>query len=240
MARVSEARAFIFDFDGTLYDSSGIALRLIAQRPLEAFILLAERKTRASLAGCDYGEAEAYYQEFFSLLARRLHKPASILRSWYFDEYMPRMCRVLKKHFRLRPGCLELFEELARKRTGDSQTGNPFKFAVYSDYPQTAERLKALGLNLDTNLLFGPENFGAQKPAVRPFLAIAESLGVSPEEILVIGDRDDTDGAGARAAGMGFVRIKTGKKQKDGASPSLAWEDFCSALCAALRKHPVR
>ncbi|GHU55617.1 hypothetical protein FACS189442_3410 [Spirochaetia bacterium] len=204
-------RAFIFDFDGTLYNSSGIALRLIAQRPLEAFILLAERKAHASLAGCDYGEAEAYYQEFFSLLSRRLHKPVRVLRSWYFDEYMPRMCRVLKKLFRLRPGCVELFEELARSK----------QFAVYSDYPQTTERLKALGLNLDTHLLFGPENFGAQKPAPRPFLAIAESLGVPPEEILVIGDRDDTDGAGAAAAGMGFVKVTT-----DG-----EWKTFCAALC---------
>ena len=186
MVRLPGVRAFIFDFDGTLYDSSGFALRLIARRPLEAFILLAERKTRASLAGCDYGEADAYYGEFFSLLARRLHKPASVLRSWYFDAYMPRMRRVLKKHFRPRPGCPELFEELARsKRT----------FAVYSDYPQPAGRLQALGLNVDTNLLFGPENFGAQKPAARPFLAIAEALGVLPEEILVIGDREDADGA---------------------------------------------
>jgi HAD superfamily hydrolase (TIGR01549 family) len=229
---LSGARGFIFDIDGTLYDSRYIHRRLFFARPLDVGLLLADRKTRKSLTGADYREAEAYYREFFSRMALRIHKPASALHAWYFDAYMPRMYRVLKKYYRLRPGCVELFEELTRS----PRTGGPFKFAIYSDYPQTAERLQALGLSVDTGLLFGPENFGAQKPAVRPFLSIAEALGVPPGEILVVGDREDADGAGAIAAGMDFIRIKTSKKRQ-GNSPALEWEEFCSALREHLRQH---
>ncbi|AEF83819.1 hydrolase [Treponema primitia ZAS-2] len=119
---------------------------------------------------------------------------------------------MLKKYYCPRPGLSELFEKLTRKSR---------KFAVYSDYPLVAERLRALGLNTeDCGLLYGPENFGAQKPAARPFLSIAEAMGISPGEILVVGDREDTDGAGAAAAGMGFIRIKTDKDWELFQSPS--------------------
>src|SRR5690606_40516027 len=50
----------------------------------------------------------------------------------------------------------------------------------------------------------------ALKPAPDGYLKAALSLGVSPEHCLVIGDRDDADGAAARAAGMAF-RLKIGR-----------------------------
>ncbi|AEF81563.1 haloacid dehalogenase domain protein hydrolase [Leadbettera azotonutricia ZAS-9] len=180
--------------------------------PWEAPLLLAERKTRKSLAGCDYGGSETYYHEFLSRLSLATRKPEPFLRSWYFDSFMPRMCKVLKKHYQHRPGLPELFKTLARKG---------LKFAVYSDYPMVAERLHSLGLNPEScGLIFGPENFGAQKPAARPFLSIAEAMNVPPKETLVVGDREDSDGAGAAAAGMSFFKIETGGD----------WEEFLKSL----------
>jgi hypothetical protein len=61
--------------------------------------------------------------------------------------------------------------------------------------------------------LYGPESFGAQKPAPGPFRIIAGDLGVSPGETLVIGDREDTDGVGALAAGMSFFRLDDGRRR---------------------------
>jgi hypothetical protein len=61
------------------------------------------------------------------------------------------------------------------------------------------------GLNGDTGVeekvggFYGPEDFGAQKPGVcaaAPFLRIAAALSGPPGQMLVAGDRDDTDGAG--------------------------------------------
>jgi FMN phosphatase YigB (HAD superfamily) len=83
--------------------------------------------------------------------------------------------------------------------------------AIYSDYPALKERLEALGLSCGPQVrLYGPENFGAQKPAPRPFKCIARDLGVLPEDTLVIGDRVDTDGFGAIQAGMRFFLLDDG------------------------------
>jgi FMN phosphatase YigB (HAD superfamily) len=195
--------ACIFDFDGTLYSKKNFARRLVLAGlqkagPREVFTVLAERRARKSLSGRDCGTPAAYYEEFFSRMSHLGNKPVKELRSWYFEDYMPRMCAVLKRHYRPRPGAADLFAGLAKAS---------IPFAVYSDYPQTAERLAALGLDPAGGKLYGPGHFGAQKPAPRPFLSIAENLGVSPSRVLVIGDRDDTDGDGAKAAGMAYFGI---------------------------------
>jgi FMN phosphatase YigB (HAD superfamily) len=186
---------------------------------------LAERKTRQALSGRDCGSPEVYYGEFFARMSQIAKRPPETLSAWYFDRYMPRMCGVLKKHYRLRPGAADLFEALSRR---------PFPFAVYSDYPLVAERLSALGQDKPSGAkLYGPEHFGAQKPAARPFAAIARALGAPPDCCLVIGDRDDTDGAGAAAAGMGYIGVET--RKKPGPSPRLSWEALCSLLREELK-----
>jgi FMN phosphatase YigB (HAD superfamily) len=223
--RLGEIHALIFDLDGTLYDTRGFARRLVLARPQEGFLMLAERRIRKGLAGADYDSAGAYYGEFFSRMSRAAGRSAEGLRNWYFDRYIPLMCGILKNYYRPRPGTAELFEWLA--------VGG-FPFAVYSDYPRTAERLSALGLDPVLGAkLYGPEDFGAQKPAARPFLSIARDLGVPPDCTLVVGDRDDTDGAGAAAAGMAYIGIINHTKR--GHSPSVSWETVNALLREQLK-----
>jgi FMN phosphatase YigB (HAD superfamily) len=125
------------------------------------------------------------------------------------------MVHILNRHYRPRQGTAEL---LAALNSGHNRQGKKIPFAVYSDYPMTAERFKALGLELGPlGRLYGPEDFGAQKPAAAPFLRIARELGCAPQHILVAGDRDETDGAGATAAGMDYFKINAG-----------TWESFRS------------
>ncbi|MBD3244291.1 MAG: HAD-IA family hydrolase, partial [Chitinivibrionales bacterium] len=57
------------------------------------------------------------------------------------------------------------------------------------------------------DIVASSEEAGALKPNPRPFLDIASRFSLRPAEILVIGDRDDTDGAAAAACGMRFIRI---------------------------------
>jgi FMN phosphatase YigB (HAD superfamily) len=217
---IREAQAFIFDLDGTLYDIRWFALRLVLASPREASVILAERRTRKGLSGCDYGSPDAYFTEFFSRMSLIAKKPANTLRAWYFNRYIPRMCGILRSNYRPRPGAAELFVAL---------TQQAFPFAVYSDYPQAAERLSALGLDPGRGKLYGPEHFGAQKPAARPFASIAADLKVPPDRTLVIGDKDGADGAGATAAGMGYIGIRSRTRQK-APYPSLGWTSF-TVLC---------
>jgi phosphoglycolate phosphatase-like HAD superfamily hydrolase len=128
------------------------------------------------------------------------------MQNWYFNRYMPRMVRVLKKHYQLRPGVAELFRHF--------ESSSILRAAVYSDYHFLKERMESLGQYSSPRIpLYGPESFGAQKPAAEPFIRIAEDLGIAPEETLVVGDREDTDGIGAFRAGMRFFCLETGRKR---------------------------
>ena len=128
------------------------------------------------------------------------------MKNWYFNQYMPRMIDVLKKHYKPRPGLAEILQRI------DSPECS-IKTAVYSDYPFLKERMQAIGLPAYKQIrLFTLDTFGAQKPAVRPFLEIAKEMGLPPKEILVIGDRIDTDGHGAFSAGMQFYCLEASRK----------------------------
>lgn len=204
-------KGIIFDFDGTLFDSTRIPFYLIAAYPPDWLRIWRERLIRKRFAGRDYSSAENYYRAFFAAYGKAFSCSPQRIRNWYFNHYMPRMIRVLKKHYQLRPGVQELFRHFEASGSGGNYS--PLQVAVYSDYPFLKERLEAAGMcPVPPIPLYSPESFGAQKPAVRPFLSIAGDMGVAPEEILVVGDREETDGLGAFRAGMRFFFLKTGHK----------------------------
>ena len=205
-------KGLILDFDGTLFDNALIALNLILACPPDAFRIWKERLVRKRFAGCDYHSAEYYYRAFFAAFGKSYFRSPQKMRDWYFNRYMPRMVRVLHRHYHPRPGVQKLLLRFGGK-TGD-RAGNTLRIAVYSDYPFLKERMEALGVIPGPGIrLYGPESFGAQKPAARSFLSIAADLGVRPEETLVIGDRSETDGLGAFNAGMRFFCLETGRKR---------------------------
>jgi phosphoglycolate phosphatase-like HAD superfamily hydrolase len=198
-------KGIIFDCDGTLFDNAHIAWNLVTAYPLDLFRIGKERLTRRRFFGCDYSSPEAYHQAYFTAMGKACSCSPQRIRNWYFNRYMPRMVRVLKKHYRLRPGVADLFRRF--------ESPNALRVAVYSDYQFLKERLEVLGQYSSPRIpLYGPESFGAQKPAPEPLIRIAADLGITPEETLVVGDREDTDGLGAYKAGMRFFCLETGRK----------------------------
>jgi FMN phosphatase YigB (HAD superfamily) len=170
------------------------------------------------------------------------------------------MVRILGKYYTLRPGVVELFDRLnaaveSANSLGSSASDSLRGIALYSDYPLLRERMEALGLRPGSALrLYGPESFGAQKPSRRPFISIARDMGVNAGNILVIGDREDTDGAGAMNAGMSFFRLDDGRKRYWRMDPDRwppwnkeprpvlsiprgygSWETICAMLAARLQ-----
>jgi HAD superfamily hydrolase (TIGR01549 family) len=82
------------------------------------------------------------------------------------------------------------------------------RLGVLSDYP-AAEKLRALGVADYFSLVLcatDPEVL-AFKPRPNGFLEAARRWGLPPSEVLMIGDRADSDGAGARAADMPCVIV---------------------------------
>lgn len=191
----SKYKAVVFDFDGTLYEGKGFGKKLVFADLLNAFKSRKERIIRKAMAGQDFGDAEKFYNQFFSQMGEK-H------RNWYFQKYLPTMVEVLRKHFNAREGAQQLIDKLEEQG---------IKVCVLSDYPMVEQRVKAIGLNMDTSRMWSTETKGALKPGARPFKEVAERLEISTSEMLVIGDRADTDGMGAKNAGCDCVIINTHK-----------------------------
>jgi putative hydrolase of the HAD superfamily len=87
----------------------------------------------------------------------------------------------------------------------DSLKARGKRTAVVSDYP-VREKMLSLGLEADVFVCATDPDVDCFKPDPKGFLVAAAKLGLSPQECLVVGDREEKDGEAARAAGMFFLR----------------------------------
>lgn len=189
-------KAVIFDLDGTLFDKSGLPLYLILKQFLRGRLvtLKKERNARSRIKGKFFGSEEGFYNAFFNEFGNKT------ARKWYFDYYMHDMTHILEKHYHLNPWVLDTVKRLKQKG---------IKVVVFSDYNYVKEKLEALGLDLSlVDYYFDAPCLGGLKPCKESFLALCEAIGEQPSDCIMVGDRDDTDGAGARSVGMPFVMVK--------------------------------
>ncbi len=217
----NRVRAVVFDFDGTLYDNSRFPFWLIFSNLRDMFAFNAERKVRRMMKGVDLDNADTFYNFFFQHLSEKSRfTTAEEAKKWYWEEYMERFPDILSEHCKANPGVEKIF-----RRFEDLGIGT----AVYSDYPLVKERIEALGLpeDLCENYWAAPD-MGAFKPAIRPMHEIASELGVDADELLVIGDRVDTDGKSAFSCGAQFIHLlkKKNKSEKSDKYVSMHWEEF--------------
>ena len=83
------------------------------------------------------------------------------------------------------------------------------KMVVLSDYGHTHEKLAALGLDISLfDWIVSAPELGGLKPAPQLIYHVIENMGVSSNECLVIGDREDTDGELAQVVNAGFHLVK--------------------------------
>ena len=95
------------------------------------------------------------------------------------------------------PGVKEVLEEL--KQRG-------FRLGALSDFP-VKKKLSFLGLEGYWDIAFTSEATNYLKPHPEPFLVLAKSLGVPPEEVLYVGNSYRYDVLGAKAVGMGTAHF---------------------------------
>lgn len=192
-------KAIIFDLDGTLYDNSKLPFQLIMRSLGKLRILKSERTSRKILAGVHFNSPEEFYKKHFDTMSHICGRSPEKVEKWYHECYMPLMIRVLSKRHSCKSNVAETLNELRK---------NGIKTAVLSDYECVKERLAAVNLDPDMfDICIDAPTTGGLKPDKSSFLHIAKAFGFEPDEILVVGDRPDTDGKGAANAGMQMLLV---------------------------------
>ena len=214
----SRVKAIVFDFDGTLYDKKNYPFHLIMANPLDIRNVGAERAVRKYMKDKDFETEEKFNNAFFELLAKRQKRSVEKTRSWYEEDYLGRFLKVLKKHYHAQPRVDELLEKL---RDRDVKT------AVFSDYPRTEERMEAVGLSpASFDFCFSAPDMGALKPAPRLMWEILSQMEVEGSEVLVVGDRTDTDGVSALVVDAQFVQIVRKDPEEVTSHVVMLWDQF--------------
>lgn len=192
-------KSVVLDLDGTLYDKTGLAGRMVRRLWWCLPLLVAERFARRNMHYVQYASEEEFFGAFFAYMSRGHWWGPRTAATWYHTVYMPAMIRIIRKHFHPRQEVMELVAE-AKKRG--------LQLAIYSDYGCVVDKLEALGIDPSPfDLLISAPELGALKPSEPCVRCVMEMLGAKPETTLFVGDRDEKDGASARAVGAKFLKI---------------------------------
>jgi len=196
----NEINGIIFDLDGTLYRRRWYMNPLLAVQLFPSVLRLSRfLKIRGSFSGKDLQTGKDLTDAICNQLSPVEKKTESELENWIEKRFYPAFVNTMYFFRNSRPELNEVLAQLHKKG---------YKLAVLSDYDQIPERLEMLTVKKSLfDTMTSSEHAGALKPSPRPFLEIASTWNLKSHQVLVIGDRDDTDGEAARKAGMPFLHL---------------------------------
>ena len=196
-------KALIFDLDGTLYHQFPVrlcmALKLLCHYLLrphrlnELLLLKTYRNLRENKFYSNDRDFEAEQLREAAILCNlTTDKADRIITLWMIHEPLK-----LIKIFRRR----KLLEFIAELQNNDKI------IVVYSDYP-VKDKLRAMNFSPDYAYYSGDKLIQCMKPNSEGLSRIISVLGIEPENILYVGDRDDRDGLCAKGAGIDYMDVK--------------------------------
>jgi putative hydrolase of the HAD superfamily len=193
----SRIRAVTFDVDGTLTDASALRLSMLLRNLTRLRSLRVGHRVREELRGTRFPSGEAMRAREAELVGERLGVDAAQARERLDAIFDASLTAAL----RARGPAVHLGAALRTLVDGGLSIG------VVSDR-RVDDKLAALGLDaLPWAARVSADDTGILKPDPETLVAAARALGVEPYEIAHVGDRDDTDGAAARAAGARFFLV---------------------------------
>lgn len=193
-------RAVVFDVDGTLYNQTKVRVQMAKElftyymknpgRKKELRILYEFRKQREGMIRkVNVNLEETQYRIVAERMKVTYDEVYHIVVRWMYNE-------PLRYVYRYKYGWVDyVIQKLYEKS---------IKMAFYSDYP-LKEKLEVLNIECDNVFCSTDRVIDELKPSLKGLMVIAEKLELESAGILIIGDRDDRDGEGARMAHMPYI-----------------------------------
>jgi FMN phosphatase YigB (HAD superfamily) len=196
-------RLVVFDVDGTLYRQFALRVCMMAEmaghlvRTGDAAFVKVVKTYRELREEMGASEMQDFEDTLVARTGEQAGVPGDQVREIVADWIEHRPLRHLARC--TVPGVRQLFAGLRRRGK---------QVAIWSDYPASG-KLKALGLEADIVLASGDAGVRILKPHPRGLEWIMSAAGVGRDETLMIGDRDDRDGAAAtRASVAALIRTR--------------------------------
>lgn len=175
----------IFDCDGVLIDSEGVASRLIAENLTTLGWKMDEAQAQELFLGMSITDMQPMIEA---------HLGQALQSAWRAD-LAAALVVALERESVLIPGARQMLERV-------NAMGLAWRVASNSSDEEMAVKFTRTGLgDLVAGKCFAAAKWGRPKPAPDVYLAAARDAGVSPEHCLVIED-SALGVAGATAAGM--------------------------------------
>lgn len=197
-------KAVIFDVDGTLYDQRRLHLymavalgtycllhptKLREIRILSAFRSWREKHGMEVKDSGKNGFEAGQYEAVAASLNVSPEIVKKVVKKWMY-----------RAPLRFLPRCRD--KRLAEFIAGLHEKG--VVTVAYSDYP-VEDKLSALGIRMDFRFCAADPEIACLKPDPRGIQSVLRRAGLSADECLYIGDRDEKDGASARSAGIDYL-----------------------------------
>jgi HAD superfamily hydrolase (TIGR01549 family) len=212
--------AIVFDLDGTLYDKDPIKWYMLKRFFPDIFRLYKYIKFRKTLIGKDFQSAEQLREYTLKTLAENNTNKQQNWNDWLENKYYPVLMQCFQEKLEAYPNINKLLHHLDQAN---------LEMIVISDYRQVQERLNILKIETKYfKLMQGTEELGAMKPAQKIIDLILTTINHPPEQILVIGDRYDTDMKMAELGGMLFLGVT--KKEVKYSGEWLKWTALYNKL----------
>ncbi|MBB6482242.1 HAD family hydrolase [Spirochaeta isovalerica] len=182
-------KAVAFDIDGTLYPNWKMQLNSVPFFAFHPLLIYKFGEIRKEIRKRD--NIEDFYAVQAQLLGETLRISADRAKEIIDDVFYTRWERTFS---RIKPyGNVKMVIESIRAMG--------LKTAVLSDFP-IGRKLEYFGLENLWDVELSSEETGYLKPHKRPFEVLSERLGVSPKEVIYVGNSYSYDVTGSKSAGM--------------------------------------
>lgn len=197
--KITDYKLYVFDLDGTLYNQP--RLRFIMAKRLLGYYIMHPHKITELILLQDFRKTKDSWQGDFAEekviedVAKRHKKDTcfveGVIKRWIYEN--PLSAVAATKYDKV--------ISLINKLREDNKT-----VVVLSDYP-TEDKLTAMGVTVDAQYSTTDERIGELKPSPKGLQVVMGDFCAAPEDTVMIGDRDEKDGASAKSAGCDYINV---------------------------------